>query len=411
MKEVRRNYLDRLISVIGTPDIKVITGVRRSGKSFLLREFQRYLETSYPNSVITSIDFSSIHSEKFREYHALHTYIESRYQPGKRNFVLIDEVQMCPNFELAINSLHAQGKYDLYVTGSNAFLDHNKLATLFVGRTFTIEIFPFSFKEYMDYFNYSTDMGQQYKAFTEYLSMGGFAGSYAYNTEEERRHYVADIFNTLIIRDIEQKYDFKNPAVMERLCDYMADNISHITSVRKITSSLHSEHLEATDKTIGTYLGYLCNAYAFYRVHRYDIKGRRYLSTNDKYYLSDHAFKYARLGTKDKDYGSILENIVAIELLRRGYEIYVGTFRNGEIDFVAKKFDEQIYIQVSYYLDDPKTLERELAPFRSLKDAYPRYIISRTYQPAYTHDGIHIIDIADWLLSNPNSQGLPALLQ
>ena len=386
MKEVHRNYLDQLTSV--------------SGKSFLLREFERFLKNAYPDAVITSIDFSSIYSEKYREYHALHEFIESRYQKGKRNFVLIDEVQMCPNFELALNSLHAMGKYDLYVTGSNAFLDHNKLATLFVGRTFPIEIFPFSFKEFMAYFNYTTDRDQQYKAFTEYLSIGGFAGSYAYDTEEERRRYVADIFNTLIIHDIEQKYDFKNPAVMERLCDFMADNISNITSVRKITNSLNSEHLESNDKTVGTYLEYLCNAYAFYRIHRYDIKGRHYLTTNAKYYLADHAFKYARLGTKDKDYGSILENIVAIELLRRGYEIYVGTLRNGEIDFVAKNFNEQIYIQVSYDLDDSKTLERELAPFRNLKDGYPRYLISRTYQPEYNREGVHIVDIADWLLSN-----------
>lgn len=392
---VHRDYLDRLVKVIGTEDIKVITGVRRSGKSYLLHEFEDYLKNAYPDANVISIDYASLYAEKLREYHALHEYVESRYMEKVRNFVLIDEVQMCEGFELAINSLHAMHKYDIYVTGSNAFIDGSRLATLFVGRTFTIEIFPFSFKEFMDYFNYR----DQYEGFMNYLKIGGFAGSYRYSDSIQRQDYVAEVYKTIITRDIEQKYHLKYPMTLEAVSDFLTDNISRLTSIRKITGALVSNHVKTNDKTIGNYVKYLCEAYAFYRVRRFDIKGKLYLSSIDKYYLADHSIKAARLGGNSPDYGSLYENIVAIELLRRGYEIYVGTMRNAEIDFLAMRRGEQYYIQVAQRVDDEKTLERELGAFRKLNDGYPRLILATTKQPTYSREGVKIADIADWLLT------------
>ena len=394
MKLIERSfYLEKLKSVVGTPDIKVITGVRRSGKSKLLDAFKDYILKTNDNANIVHINFNLSDFENLKDYHALNDYIENGYVDGKDNFVLIDEVQLCPNFELTINSLHAKEKYDIYITGSNAFLLSSDLATLFTGRTFEIKVYPFSFNEYLHYF------GQQnaYDAFESYMKEGGMAGSYLYNAIETKYDYIKDVFNTLIVRDIQTKYKIKNPQLMDKIVDYLMDNISNLTSARSITDTLASNKDKINHKTIGTYLQYLCNAFAFYKIRRYDIRGKKYLATNDKYYLSDHSFRYAKLGTKNLDYGRVLENIVAIELLRRGYEIYVGVLYNKEIDFVAIKRNEKLYIQVADNISDEHTFEREISPLLQIKDAYPKLIIARTRHEEYQHEGIRIVDIANWL--------------
>ena len=369
----REHYLNKLKDVIGTPDIKVITGVRRSGKSKLLESFM---------------------AENLLEYHALNDYIENAYNPEKNNFVLIDEVQMCSGFEKAINSLHASEKYDIYITGSNAFLLSSDLATLFTGRTFEIEVFPFSFSEFMRYF----ELTDPYAALNRYIQEGGMSGSYLYKTTESKYSYISDVFNTLIIRDIRQKYRIRNMPLMERLCDFLIDNISNQTSTRSVAAAFTSEQVKTNDRTISSYIKYLCNAFAFYKVRRYDIQGKRYLSSNDKYYLSDHSFKYAKLGTKNADYGRMIENIVAIELLRRGYELYAGVLYKKEIDFVAIKRNEKLYIQVASSIDDPDTFQREVDPLLKIRDAYPKIILARTRQEAYQYEGVQIVDVADWLV-------------
>ena len=331
--------------------------------------------------------------EELKEYHKLYEYISNNYIENKNNFILIDEVQMCDGFEKALNGLHAEEKYDIYITGSNAFLLSSDLATLFTGRTFEIEVYPFSFKEYLKYYNYNDIQ----EAFDKYTQEGGMSGSYIYKTQEEKYQYISDVFNTLIIRDIKQKYNIKNTDVLNNLNNYLIDNISNLTSSNNITHFLNSNKVNITDKTVKNYIDYLCNAFAFYKVKRYDIKGKKYLSTQDKYYLADHSFKYAILGTNNMDFGRTYENIVAIELLRRGYELYVGTLYQKEVDFIAKKRNENLYIQVSDYIGDDSTLKRETTPLLQIRDAYPKIIIARTRHEDYQYEGIQIYDIANWL--------------
>ena len=361
MKLIERTmYLDKLKNVIGTPDIKVITGVRRSGKSKLLEAFKTYLDSEYANANIIHINYNLSKFEDLKEYHALNEFIQDRYISDAENFVLIDEIQMCPDFELTINSLHASEQYDIYITGSNAFLLSSDLATLFTGRTFEIKVYPFSFREFLTYY----ELNDVYSAFDRYLTEGGMAGSYLYRDREAKYDYIEDVFNTLILRDIRQKYKIRNPVLMDRIVDFLMDNISNLSSARNIADALTNNQ----DKI-----------------------------NHDKYYLSDHTFRYAKLGTKNLDYGRVLENIVAIELLRRKYEVYVGVLYKKEIDFVAIKRDEKIYIQVSDNISSPDTFQREVDPLLKIKDAYPKILIARTRHETYQYEGIQIIDIGNWL--------------
>lgn len=390
----RENYLTQLINVIGTPDIKVITGVRRSGKSKLLEALKKYIQNNISDCNIIQINFSLPEYDELLTYKKLYEYVNEQYDDTKQNFVLIDEVQMCIGFEKAINGFHASEKYDVYITGSNAFLLSSDLATLFTGRTFEIKVFPFSFAEYMKYF----EKKDKYLAFDEYLLEGGMSGSYLYKDSESKYRYIADVFNTLIVRDIRTKYRIRNLPILDRITDFMMDNISNITSARNIASVLEANHDKVDHKTVGNYMQYLCNAFAFYKIPRYDIKGKKYLSTNEKYYLSDPAFRYAKLGTKNMDYGRMIENVVAIELLRRGYEVYAGILYKKEIDFVAIKRNEKIYIQVSDNIDNSKTFEREVLPLLKIADGYKKMLIARTRHEDYQYEGIVITDIANWLL-------------
>ena len=392
----RKQYLDKMINAIGTPDIKVITGVRRCGKSKLLDAFKEYIEESIPNNNIIHINFNLPEYEHLLEYRPLYDYINSQYIKGRENFVFIDEVQMCADFEKAINGLHATEKFDIYITGSNAFLLSSDLATLFTGRTFEIKVYPFSFGEYLQYFGYT----DKYATFDKFMLEGGMSGSYLYKDREAKYDYIAEVFDTLIVRDIRKKYKIRNPQLMDRIVDFLMDNISNLSSARNITSTLSKAMEKIHHTTVGSYMQYLCNAFAFYKVRRYDIKGKKYLASNDKYYLSDHTFRYAKLGTKNMDYGRVLENIVAMELLRRGYEVYAGVLYKTEIDFVAIKRNEKIYIQVSDNITDEKTFKREVTPLLKINDAYPKMVIARTRNPEYQYEGVKIVDVADWLTVN-----------
>lgn len=392
----RKQYLEKMISVIGTPDIKVITGVRRSGKSKLLEAFKAYVQNSIADANIIHINYNLSKYDNLKNYKDLNEYIDSKYMEGKENFVLIDEVQMCNDFELCINNLHATEMFDIYITGSNAFLLSSDLATLFTGRTFEIKVYPFSFEEYVRYYGIT----DKYIMFDNYLYEGGMSGSYLYNEKEDKYKYIENVFDTLILRDIRQKYNIKNPILMDRISQFLMDNVSNLTSARSIADTLTSNKDKINHKTIGNYLTYLCNAFAFYKFSRYDIKGKKYLASNDKYYLSDHAFRYAKLGTKNLDNGRMIENIVAMELLRRGYEVYIGVLYKKEIDFVAIKRNEKIYIQVSDNITHPETFKREVEPLLKIKDAYPKMVIARTRNPEYLYEGIRIVDVADWLLNN-----------
>ena len=389
-------YLEQLEHTKQTPDIKVITGVRRSGKSKLMEMFVEKLQLTEKNLNVIHINFNLLKFEPLLEYHKLHDFIENSYQEGKDNYVMIDEIQMCENFEKTVNSLHALEKYNIYVTGSNAFLLSSDLATLFTGRTFELKIFPFSFREYVKYYQ-SIDYNI---AFDSYLEEGGMSGSYLYTTKKEKYSYINDeVFNALIVRDIIRRYKIRNVHLLNKLVDFLMDNIGNITSVRKIADTLTSNKIKTNDKTVGKYIDYLCNAFAFYRIRRYDISGKKYLTTDDKFYLSDHSFKFARLGTKNLNIGRVIENVVAIELLRRGYEVYVGTMYHGEIDFVAMKQNEKIYFQVADDISHEETFKREVSPLLKIKDAYPKILLARTRQKEFQYEGIRVINVADWLNS------------
>lgn len=392
---VRKKYLDRIIELNGTPDIKIITGIRRSGKSKLMQAYMEHLKANYENINIIFIDFMDLDFEEIKEYHALHFYVEQHYAEGKTNYLFVDEVQMCPKFELAINSLYSKGKYDIYVTGSNAFLLSTDLATLFTGRYIEIHVYPFSFQEYCEYYNDVTDKDQ---LFDEYSFNGGLSGSYVYRNDRDRATYIKEVYETIVTRDLVQKYALSDTTVLQRLSEFLMDNISNLTSPNKVSLLLNANNVATNHVTVGKYIKYLCNAFVFYDIKRYDIRGKKYLESSEKFYLCDTGIRYAIFGSRNMDYGRVYENMVCIELLRRGYEVYVGKLYQKEIDFVALKGNEKIYIQVSDNISGQETFEREYSPLLQIRDAYPKMIIARTRHPQYSYEGIEIHDIAQWLL-------------
>ena len=392
---VRKNYLNRIIELKDTPDIKIITGIRRSGKSKLMQSYIEYLKTNYDNINIIFIDFMDLEFEEIKEYHALHSYVEQHYVAGKMNYLFVDEVQMCPKFELAINSLYSKGKYDIYVTGSNAFLLSADLATLFTGRYIEIHVFPFSFQEYCEYYS---DVSDKDKLFDEYSFKGGLAGSYLYPNDRDRVTYIKEVYETIVTRDLVQKYALPDTTVLQRLSEFLMDNISNLTSPNKVSQLLNANNVSTSHVTVRKYIKYLCNAFVFYDIKRYDIRGKKYLESSEKFYLCDTGIRYAFLGSRNMDYGRVYENMVCIELLRRGYDVYVGKLYQKEIDFVAQRGSEKIYIQVSDNISAQETFEREYSPLLQIRDAYPKMIIARTRHPKYSYEGIMIYDIAEWLL-------------
>ena len=389
----RKKYLNALIDVINTPDIKVITGVRRSGKSKLLDAFYNYL-TTLNNVNIIRIKLNLKKYEKLLNPEELYKYIDKNYKEGITNFLLIDEIQLCIGFENIINSLHEEERFDIYLTGSNAFLLSSDLATLFGGRVFEISMYPFSFQEFLAYYDYK-DMNV---AFDNYVVKGGMAGSYLYKNQKDAYKYIEGIYKTTIVKDIVSKYKIENENLLKMIAEFLMDNLGNKTSIRNLANCLTSNTYKTNDKTVGSYLDYLCKSFMFYPLSRYDIKGKKYLESEKKYCLVDTSFRYATIGTKDTDYGHLYENIVALELLRRGYEVYVGVLYEKEIDYVAIKDGIKTYIQVSDDISNKDTFEREVKPLLSIKDAYPKVLIARTKHPESHHEGIKIVDIAEWLL-------------
>ena len=391
----RERYLSRLKTMVGTPDIKVITGVRRSGKSVLMKMLCDELFAEDPTSNNVYIDLLDLDNEPLLEYHRLHEYIRGRHVGGTQNRLFVDEVQLCSGFEKAVNSLHARGEWDIYLTGSNAFLLSSDLATLFTGRQREVHVLPFSFEEYCQFFNVESAVDD---AFDGYVRRGGLSGSYAYKTDEEAYGYIRDICRTILTRDLVQKFSVADAQVLERLSEFMMDNIGNLNSPNNIAESLKAGKTPTNHVTIGKYMSFMRDAFLFYEARRYDIRGKKYLQTQAKHYACDSGMRYALLGTRNMDWGRMYENLVYLELKRRGWETYVGKLYQKEVDFVARRGSDQVYIQVSDDVGSEKTLEREMAPLLSIKDGYPKIILAHTRHEPYSIEGVKILDIPHWLL-------------
>lgn len=396
MKLIKRDfYLNRLLAVKDVPDIKVITGVRRSGKSKLMDAFiETFAQDENANVVRIKLNLKKY--EKLLSADRLYDYIEEHYVPDKSNYLFVDEIQLCNGFERVINSIHEEEIYDIYLTGSNAFLLSSDLATLFGGRVCEISLYPFSFKEYLDY--YPSDKIDD--SFDYFVKTGGMAGSYLYKTEEDARKYVNGIYRTTITKDIVTKFKIENEDLLIMIGNFLMDNVGNQTSIRNVAAKLSSGSYKTNDKTVGAYITYFCRSFLFYPIQRYDIKGKKYLESDKKYYLSDLSFRFAEIGTKNADYGHLYENIVAIELLRRGYEVYVGKLYDKEVDFVAIKEGKKLYIQVADDISREDTFKREVSSLLSINDAYPKMLLARTKHDESQHEGIRIIDIARWLIDS-----------
>ena len=394
MKIINRpNYLDNLINVKDIPDIKIITGVRRSGKSKLLDAFYDCLMKDGQKKNLIRIKLNLKKFEALLNPDALYNYIDKSYVDGVPNYLIIDEIQLCIGFERTINSLHEEERFDIYLSGSNAFMLSSDLATLFGGRYFELKMFPFSLEEFDIYYNFDDPR----TSFDDYVSKGGMAGSYLYRNQQDAYTYIDGIYKKTISKDIVKRFKIENEPLLIMVADFLMDNIGNKTSIRNIANSLTSKSYKTNDKTVGSYVDYLCKSFLFYPFTRYDIKGTRFLESDKKYYLADLSFRFANIGTKNMDYGRLYENLVAIELLRRGYEVYVGVLYDKEIDFVAIKNGFKYYIQVADDISKEETFKREVGPLLSIKDAYPKILVARTKHPESQYEGVRIIDIGDWL--------------
>ena len=394
MKLIKRPYyLENLLNVKDVPDIKIITGVRRSGKSKLLDAFYDYLVKDEEQKNVIRIKLNLKKYESLLNPNKLYEFIDKTYVESVPNYLIIDEIQECVGFERVINSLYEEERFDIYLSGSNALMLSSDLATLFGGRYFDLKMYPFSFKEFNIYFNKNNPID----SFDEYVTIGGMSGSYLYKNQHDAYQYIDGIYKKTISKDIVKRFKIENEPLLMMVADYLMDNIGNKTSIRNISNSLTSNTYQTNHKTIGAYVDYLCKSFLFYPFSRYDIKGNKYLESDKKYYLADLSFRFANIGTKNMDYGRLYENLVAIELLRRGYEVYVGVLYEKEIDFVAIKNGYKYYIQVSDDITREETFKREVMPLLSIKDAYPKILIARTKHHESQYEGIRIIDIGEWL--------------
>ena len=394
MKLIQRPYyLNNLINVKDIPDIKIITGVRRSGKSKLLDAFYEYLLKDDQKKNIIRIKLNLKKNEKLLDPDELYKFIDESYIDGIPNYLIIDEIQQCVGFERVINSLYEEERFDIYLSGSNAFMLSSDLATLFGGRYFDLKMYPFSFREFNIYY----ENNDAISSFDDYVVKGGMSGSYLYRNQKDAYEYINGIYKKTISKDIVKRFKIENEQLLVMVADFLMDNVGNKTSIRNIANSLTSSSYKTNDKTVGSYVDYLCKSFLFYPFIRYDIKGTKFLESDKKYYLADLSFRFANLGTKNMDYGRLYENLVAIELLRRGYEVYVGVLYEKEIDFVAMKDGYKYYIQVSDDISREDTFKREVEPLLKIKDAYPKMLVARTKHPESQYEGIRIIDIGEWL--------------
>lgn len=393
----RESYLNQLIQWKDHKVIKVITGIRRSGKSTLLNSLYRLylLNHGVLDNQIISVNLESIENEHLYHYKSLYEHITKKLIPNQMNYVIIDEVQNAIDFQKAIDSLYIKDNIDIYITGSNAYMLSGELATLLSGRYITIEVLPLSFNEYLSYSDYSNNLSLAYR---DYIKWGGFPYITQLNKNETSiRQYLEGIYNTILKKDIIERNKVSDIFVLEDVIRYVFDNIGNILSSKKISDTLTSGGRKVSRPTVDAYLNYLINGYAIYKVQRYDIKGKEYLKSLEKYYVTDLGLRHYLLGYRNIDQGHLLENIVYLELKRRGYEIYIGKYDNKEIDFVIRNSQKIIYIQVVETMVSKEVKERELAPLKVIQDYNQRIILTMDYDINTTYDGIQVINVLEWL--------------
>ncbi|MCD6151960.1 MAG: ATP-binding protein [Deltaproteobacteria bacterium] len=396
----RNLYMERVKPFIDKPVVKVITGLRRVGKSYFMRQIMEYLrDQGIDNQRIIYIDKESVDFDFINNYQQLHDYIKTRpgTSPGSRNYLFIDEVQEIKGWEKCIASCQGSDTYDIYLTGSNASMLSSDLASLLSGRYIEFPLYSLGFREFLDFMGRKE--AEAHNAFPLYLRYGGFPALPHFDLDAEVVYqYVSALYNTILLKDVVKRYRVRNITLLENITKYAFDNIGNIFSAKKVSDYIKSQKLSISVETVQNYLSYLCSTFALHKVQRYDIKGKRILELHEKYYLGDIALRHALLGYRESDIAGMLENLVFLELKRRGYNLFIGKYGTREIDFIATKADEKLYIQVCYLLASEQTIEREFQPLLSIKDNYPKYVLSMDTIFGSDYDGIKRLNIVDFLL-------------
>jgi predicted AAA+ superfamily ATPase len=400
----RKILLDKLLVLKDKNFIKVITGVRRAGKSTLLLQFQELLKEKDSNVSIISfnMDLPEFRFLAEKNWKEIYDYIKSLLHESVINYVFIDEVQNIPEFEKLLEGLYVTQNVDLYVTGSNAYLLSSELATILTGRAYEINVLPFSFIEYLEFTGKTSNPD---RAFANYMRTGGFpeAVGFIKSGESYVYEYLKNVFQNIYENDIQKRHKIYYETSYNEVVNFLIDSIGSNVSARNIAKVLTANGKKIDNKTVSKYIDTLVESYLFYKVNRYDIKGKQHLATQEKYYLVDLGLRYALLGKElNADMGHLLENVIFLELLRRNYQIWIGKTGNLEIDFVVRdKNGYTQYIQVAYTVKEQKTLERELAPFNKIPDFNERLLITMDYETG-NHNGVKQINAIDWILDKKN---------
>lgn len=390
----RYEYLEELKKWKDKDLIKVITGIRRCGKSTLFELYIDYLKKcGIKDDHIISINLEFPEYD-FKDYKELYNYVNSKIKDNDMYYVFLDEVQVVDKFEKAVDGLYIKKNVDEYITGSNANLLSGELATLLSGRYIEIKMLPLSFKEYA---NYVQDTSLE-RLYTNYINKSSMPYALKLDDQDEVDKYLDSIYNTIIVKDIATRKKISDTAILKSIASFMFSSVGSVLSVKKIADTLTYNGRSISVHTVESYLDSLVESFIFNKVSRYDIKGKQYLQSGDKYYATDVTMRYALLGRKNIDLGHILENIVYLELVRRNYKVYIGKTGDKEVDFVAENSKGTIYFQVAYTVRDEKTLERELSALESINDHYPKFILTMDQDPEVDYNGIRKINVLDWLL-------------
>lgn len=397
----RKQYMDKIVPFIDTPFIKILTGVRRCGKSTILAMLHEELKKrGILSEQILSYKFDSLRYEEIDTASKLYKEIEKRLIPGQRTYLFLDEVQEVKDWEKAVNSFMTDFDVDIYVTGSNSRMMSSEISTYLTGRYVSFRIYPLSFEEYLYFRKEYTAPEDIYKEFKRYIRMGGFPAlqlkEYSY---EEAYTVVKDIYNSTIFTDIVKRNQIRKVDQLERVVKYTFSNVGQTFSAATLSKYLKSQNRQMDPETVYSYLNKLETAYILHRCSRYDIRGKEMLKTQEKFYLADPSFRFSILGYDENAVASMLENLVYIELLRRGYEVFVGKLDNKEVDFVASRKEEKIYIQISERIEKAETEQREYGNLLSIADNYPKYVLRTDEFAGGNYEGIKTMHVADFLLS------------